>query len=96
MEKAREQVVTRDFEITNELGLHARAASALANLAGKFSSEIKLVKDGVEVNGKSIMGILMLAAPKGSVITVEARGEDALEAVDAIGELIKDRFGEEK
>ncbi len=96
MEKAREHHVVRDFEITNELGLHARAASALANLAGKFNSEIKIVKDGVEVNGKSIMGILMLAAPKGSVITVQAKGEDAREAIDAIGNLIKDRFGEEK
>ena len=83
-----------NFEILNEFGLHARSASALANLANKFMSDIKISKSGMEVNGKSIMGILMLAAPKGSVITVSAIGEDAEAAVAAIGSLIEKKFGE--
>jgi phosphocarrier protein len=86
--------VVKDLEILNELGLHARAASALANLASKFRSEISILKDGIEVNGKSIMGILMLAAPRGSVITVSAEGDDANEALKAIDDLVKRRFGE--
>ncbi len=86
--------VAKDLKIKNELGLHARAASALANLASKFRCEISIFKDGVEVNGKSIMGILMLAAPQGSVIKVSAVGDDAMEALKAIEELVKRRFGE--
>lgn len=86
--------VAKDLKIKNELGLHARAASALANLASKFRCEISIFKDGVEVNGKSIMGILMLAAPHGSVIKVSAVGDDAMEAIKAIEELVKRRFGE--
>ncbi|NIS74074.1 MAG: HPr family phosphocarrier protein [Deltaproteobacteria bacterium] len=86
--------VVKDLKIKNELGLHARAASALANLASKFRCEISIFKDGVEVNGKSIMGILMLAAPQGSVIKVSAVGDDAMEALKAIEELVKRRFGE--
>lgn len=86
--------VAKDLKIKNELGLHARAASALANLASKFRCEVSILKDGVEVNGKSIMGILMLAAPKGSVIKVSAVGDDAIEALKAIEELVKGRFDE--
>lgn len=86
--------LTRDLEIKNELGLHARAASALANLSNRFSSDIELMKDGIVVNGKSIMGILMLAAPKGSVVTVSAEGADAGEAMSAIADLIDAKFGE--
>ncbi len=86
--------VAREFEIKNEFGLHARSASALANLASTFQSHITISKSGLEVNGKSIMGILMLAAPKGSTITVSAVGEDAGEAVSAIGILIETKFGE--
>lgn len=84
----------REFIIRNELGLHARAASALASLAAKFKSDVLLKKDGVEVNGKSIMGILMLAAPKGSVVVVSVSGIDAREAIDEIGALIERGFGE--
>ncbi len=80
--------------IKNELGLHARAASSLANLASKFKSKILIFKDGIEVNGKSIMGILMLAAPMGSIIKVSAEGDDADEAVRAIEDLVKRRFNE--
>ena len=78
----------REFDIQNRLGLHARAAAQLVRLANQFSSEIRLVKDGVEVNGKSIMGVLMLAAPKDTRILVRASGADAEEALAAIGALI--------
>jgi phosphocarrier protein len=85
----------REFDIRNRLGLHARAAAQLVRLANQFSSEIRLVKDGVEVNGKSIMGVLMLAAPKDTRILVRASGPDAEEALAAIGALIGRKFGEE-
>ena len=85
----------REFDIRNRLGLHARAAAQLVRLANQFSSEIRLVKDGVEVNGKSIMGVLMLAAPKDTRILVRASGPDAEEALSAIGALIGRKFGEE-
>lgn len=89
------QPVTRQFEILNRLGLHARAAAQLVHLANRFAAEIRLSKDEMEVNGKSIMGVLMLAAPKDSLIQVRADGPDATQAVDAIGELIARKFGEE-
>lgn len=85
----------RTFMIKNKLGLHARAASLFVQVASKFVSDIYVAKKDQEVNGKSIMGILILAAPKGSEITVKAVGEDAEKAVDALGELIENRFGEE-
>ena len=87
--------VEREFDILNRLGLHARAAARLVRLANGFASEIHLEKDGMEVNGKSIMGVLMLAAPKDTKILVRAIGLDAEEAVAAIGELIARKFGEE-
>jgi len=85
----------REFDIRNRLGLHARAAAQLVRLANQFTSEIRVVKDGVEVNGKSIMGVLMLAAPKDTRILVRASGTDAEEALAAIGALIDRKFGEE-
>ena len=85
----------REFDIRNRLGLHARAAAQLVRLANQFSAEIRLVKDGVEVNGKSIMGVLMLAAPKDTRIRIRASGPDAEEALAAIGALIERKFGEE-
>jgi phosphocarrier protein len=85
----------REFDILNRLGLHARAAAKLVRLANGFASEIRVAKDGIEVNGKSIMGVLMLAAPKDAKILICANGPDAEEAVTAIGELIAGRFGEE-
>ena len=85
----------REFDILNRLGLHARAAAQLVRLANGFASEIRLEKDGMEVNGKSIMGVLMLAAPKDTRILIRAVGPDAEEAVAAIGELIERKFGEE-
>jgi len=84
-----------EFDILNRLGLHARAAAQLVRIANGFSSEILVVKDGMEVNGKSIMGVLMLAAPKDTRILIRATGADAEEAVAAIGDLIARKFGEE-
>jgi phosphocarrier protein len=85
----------REFDILNRLGLHARAAAQLVRLANGFASEIRLAKDGMEVNGKSIMGVLMLAAPKDTKILIRAIGLDAEEALAAIGDLIARKFGEE-
>lgn len=87
--------VEREFDILNRLGLHARAAAQLVRMANGFASEIHLVKDGMVVNGKSIMGVLMLAAPKDTKILICATGVDAEEALAAIGELIARKFGEE-
>jgi phosphocarrier protein len=87
--------VDKTVEIVNRLGLHARAAAKLVTLAAKYQSEIHVEKDGKRVSGKSIMGVMMLAAAQGSRIRLFARGEDAIEAVDALAALIADRFGEE-
>jgi phosphocarrier protein HPr len=84
----------KEFIIKNRLGLHARAAAQLVQTANRFRSDILIQKEGVEVNGKSIMGILMLAAPIGSTIAILASGDDEMEALDAIGRLIDDGFGE--
>ena len=83
------------FRIKNKLGLHARAASLFVQLANRFSADISVAKNGQEVNGKSIMGILILAAAQGSEITVKAVGSDAATAVGALGELIETGFGED-
>jgi len=85
----------RSFIIKNRLGLHARAAAQLVQTANKFSSEVVLIKDGIEVNGKSIMGILLLAAPQGTEIAVTVEGADEQDAMDVIAELIEDGFGED-
>jgi phosphocarrier protein HPr len=87
-----EQAVT----IQNELGLHARAATKLVQLATKYPCELTISRDGNEVNGKSIMGVLMLVASKGTTITLRARGDRAAEAVAAIAALVDDKFGEGK
>ena len=84
----------RTFEIVNTLGLHARAAAQLVQLANRFRSEIHVEKDGMQVNGKSIMGVLTLAAAKGSQITVSCEGEDAETALAALGKVIESGFGE--
>lgn len=84
------------FEITNELGMHARAAAKLVRLASEFSSSIVLEKDGQRADAKSVMGVLLLCGQKGSALHIEAEGEDADAAVDALGSLIRDRFGEER
>jgi phosphocarrier protein len=82
--------------IQNERGLHARAATQLVQLAAKFPCEITLTKDGNEVNSKSIMGVLMLVASKGTTLVLRARGDRATEAVAAIVALVNDKFGEGK
>jgi phosphocarrier protein len=87
-------VTERETRIVNPLGLHARPAAQLVKLASGFESEIELVKDGMPVNGKSIMGVMMLAAESGSSLTVRARGSDEVEAVAALSELIASGFGE--
>jgi len=82
------------FTIINKLGLHARAAALFVQTASKFESEVIVSKDGEEVSGKSIMGILMLAAAQGSEIEVQISGRDAAVAMEALGQLIKNGFGE--
>ena len=89
-------VVEKKLQIQNELGLHARAATKLVQLATKYPCEITISKDGNEVNGKSIMGVLMLVASKGTWITLKAKGDKAAEAVAAISALVDDKFGEGK
>jgi phosphocarrier protein len=84
------------FEIVNELGLHARAATKLVQLASKYASTVELEKEGQRANAKSVMGVLLLCGAKGTSVTVHAEGEDAEQAVEAIGDLIADRFGEER
>lgn len=87
--------LSQTFTIKNKLGLHARAAALFVQLSNKFDSEIMVEKSGQEVNGKSIMGILILAATQGSKITVKADGQDAEAAMEALGKLIDDGFGED-
>jgi phosphocarrier protein len=87
-------LISRDIEIKNKLGLHARAAAKLVHTAARFKSDIKVRKGDEEVDGKSILGILLLAAGKGSVVTIKADGEDEQEAVDAIEKLIDAKFDE--
>jgi phosphocarrier protein HPr len=84
----------RSFVIVNALGLHARAAAQLVQIANRFRSEIQVEKDGMQVNAKSIMGVLTLAAAKGSTITVCADGEDADPAMTALAKVIENGFGE--
>jgi phosphocarrier protein len=88
-------MVNRNFKIINRLGLHARAASQLVKIANEFSAEVMLVKDDVEVNGKSIMGILLLAAPQGTDLEVRIEGPDEDSAMAAVARLIEDGFGED-
>jgi len=87
--------VKKTLIIQNKLGLHARAASQFVQKANKFKADITVGKGKQEVNGKSIMGVMMLAAAKGSKITVTASGEDADSALDAVEKLVNDKFGEE-
>ena len=84
----------KTFEITNRLGIHARVAAKLVETANRFQAEIFLEKDGVEVNGRSILGILTLFCPQGSRLTIRAEGVDAEEAMAAFAGLIEEKFGE--
>ncbi len=87
-------MLTREIEITNKLGLHARASAKLTQLAGQFSSDVFLARNGRKVNAKSIMGVMMLAASKNSKIFIEIDGSDESEAMEALIKLIEDKFGE--
>ena len=85
----------RDVEIINKLGLHARPSARLTQLASSFKSNVHMSRNGRRVNAKSIMGVMMLAAAKGSTITLETEGDDEAEAIDALASLISSGFGEE-
>ena len=82
------------FTIINQLGLHARAATKLVQLASKYPCEVELAREDQSANGKSVMGVLLLCGSKGTVIDVRARGDQAEDCVKAIGELIAGKFGE--
>jgi phosphocarrier protein len=92
---AKSHMLKKDFLIINKLGLHARASALFVKTASRFSAEVKLAKEGVEVNGKSIMGIMMLAASKGTTVSLTVEGIDEAEALQSIGDLIINGFGEE-
>lgn len=85
----------REVTVTNKLGLHARAAAKFVTLASKFEADIRLLRDKKEVNGKSIMGVMMLAAAKGTRLEIQACGTDAAQALDSLEQLILQRFGED-
>lgn len=87
-------MITREIEIKNKLGLHARAAAKLVHTAARFKSDIKVKKGDEEVDGKSILGILLLAAGRGAVVTVRADGEDERAALEAVEQLIDQKFDE--
>jgi phosphocarrier protein len=84
----------QDILIINKLGLHARASTKLTQTASQFKSDIWIERNGRRVNAKSIMGVMMLAASKGSTVSLESTGEDEVEAMDALLNLINNRFGE--
>ena len=86
--------VERSVTILNRLGLHARPASRFAQTASLFESDIWLIKDGVSVDGKSILEVLTISCPSGTTLTIRAQGPDAQEAVDALEKLVEKRFGE--
>ncbi len=88
-------MVEKEVEIVNKLGIHARPATSFVQLAEKFKSNIVVEKDGFEVNGKSILGMMMLVAPKGSRIKIKANGPDEKKALEALVKLVEDGFGEE-
>lgn len=93
--EAKSEPLHKELTINNKLGLHARPAAMFVKLANAFSADIWVMKDGEQVNGKSIMGLMMLAAPGGSTIEVSAEGEDAGAALEALGELVEGGFKEE-
>ena len=88
--------ISKNIEIINKLGMHARAAAQFVQLASNFTSHIEIEKDGRRVNGKSIMGVMMLAAGKGSEITLYIDGEDEEDGMNKLEELINNRFNEEE
>ncbi len=89
-----DKIATTRLTIVNDLGLHARAATLLVQTANRFESDLYISRDGRQVNGKSIMGVLLLTAGKGTELEVEAIGQDCAELIAAIEELVKNKFGE--
>jgi phosphocarrier protein len=89
-------MLQREVEIVNRLGLHARASAKLTQVAGQFSSDIWVSRNGRRVNAKSIMGVMMLAAAQGSTIVLETDGPDEVEAMHAVSQLIASRFDEDE
>lgn len=87
-------MISKELTIINKLGLHARAAAKFVTLASVFESDIHVENRGREVNGKSIMGVMMLAASKGSVLTIRASGDDEENAIEQLDQLVTQRFGE--
>lgn len=87
-------MISTEVEIINKLGLHARASTKLTQTASKFACDVGITRNGRRVNAKSIMGVMMLAAAKGSTITLDANGADEQAAIDALTALIADYFGE--
>jgi len=88
-------MLQKEFTIVNKLGLHARASALFVKTASRFAADIRLEKDGIEVNGKSIMGIMMLAASKGTLVRLGVSGDDEAEAMQIMGDLILNGFGED-
>lgn len=88
-------MMTETVTIVNQLGLHARAAARFVQLAGRFRSKVRVTRDGRQVDGKSIMGILLLAAAKGAVITISADGVDEADALQSLAALVRTGFGED-
>ena len=91
-----DNIATTRLTIINDLGLHARAATLLVQTASRFESDLYISKDGRQVNGKSIMGVLLLTAGKGTELEMEAVGPDCTELIKAIEKLVKNKFGEDK
>jgi phosphocarrier protein len=89
-------MLEKPVTIINKLGLHARAAAKFVTIASSFSSEIDIAKDDQKVNGKSIMGVMMLAASRGTELLITVNGSDEVEAADSLEKLVADRFGEQE
>jgi len=87
--------MTKDFQVSNKLGIHARPAAMFVKTANRFACDIFVEKDGEKINGKSIMGLMMLAAGPGSKLTIHANGNDATQAIAEIEDLLKRKFDEE-
>ena len=88
--------INHEIEIINKLGLHARAAAKLVSIASSFNSHVDIEKQGNRINGKSIMGVMMLAASQGTDLTLHANGADEVDALQQLHALINDRFGEDE
>lgn len=87
-------MLTQEVEIVNKLGLHARASAKFTQIAGQYKSDVFLTRNGRRVNAKSIMGVMMLAASKGSKVTIEVDGNDEADALKALVQIVADKFGE--